>query len=194
MALIKSRVSLRNDTTENWLAHSWVVLLKGEIGIEYTTTGEVKMKIGDGTTPWNDLSYFDNSDNSIIIDTNIFAYDANKLTLRGFDEAPTGSCLIKDPTGKAVWGELPSGGNGGLIDGAKFFGEQENLPIVDRILEIPYAQHTKPGAVKLSKEFTLNENMELEIDNMNISKLTQLPGQDLVLKCGDAILTEEQGD
>ena len=53
-----TKIILRNDTTENWsLVADTVVLLRGEIGLEYTETG-AKMKIGDGKTPWGQLSYF----------------------------------------------------------------------------------------------------------------------------------------
>lgn len=61
MAQLNTRLVLRNDTTGNWSsadANSNLVLLKGEIGIEYDSTGKVKMKVGDGTTNWSALSYF----------------------------------------------------------------------------------------------------------------------------------------
>lgn len=47
------RVRNRIDTAENWSAKN-SVLLAGEIGIESDT---LRMKAGDGTTAWNDLSY-----------------------------------------------------------------------------------------------------------------------------------------
>mgnify|MGYP007115400088 FL=1 len=61
MAQLNTRLVLRNDTTGNWStadANSDLVLLKGEIGIEYDATGKVKMKVGDGTTNWSALAYF----------------------------------------------------------------------------------------------------------------------------------------
>ena len=42
-------------TTAEWEEKKNFVLLKGEIGIESTNN---KMKVGDGITPWKDLSYF----------------------------------------------------------------------------------------------------------------------------------------
>lgn len=44
---------LRNDTSENWSTANPVLQL-GEIGIDTT---ENKIKIGDGSTPWNDLDF-----------------------------------------------------------------------------------------------------------------------------------------
>lgn len=61
MAQLNTRLVLRNDTIGNWTtadANSDLVLLKGEIGIEYDTNGDVRMKIGDGTTNWSALDYF----------------------------------------------------------------------------------------------------------------------------------------
>lgn len=61
MAQLNTRIVLRNDSAGNWTsadANSDLVLLKGEIGIEYDTAGKVRMKVGDGTTNWSALAYF----------------------------------------------------------------------------------------------------------------------------------------
>lgn len=47
------RIQLRRDTGANWAAAN-TVLADGELGIN-STTGQIK--IGDGTTAWNNLSY-----------------------------------------------------------------------------------------------------------------------------------------
>ena len=59
---LDTRIVLRNDSTANWLANENQVLLKGEVGIEFLADGKAKMKIGDGTTPWSELSYFGGDD------------------------------------------------------------------------------------------------------------------------------------
>lgn len=51
--VLKSRVSLRNDTASNWQTSN-PKLLKGEVGLEIDT---LKFKIGDGTNFWNSLPY-----------------------------------------------------------------------------------------------------------------------------------------
>lgn len=48
-----SRVQQRTNTALIWQSTN-PVLMAGEIGIESDTT---RLKIGDGLTPWNDLSY-----------------------------------------------------------------------------------------------------------------------------------------
>lgn len=52
---LNTRIKLKSDETANW---SNQVLLKGEVGFEFTENGKKKMKIGDGTTGWDDLEYF----------------------------------------------------------------------------------------------------------------------------------------
>ena len=55
---ITTKIVLRNDSAENWQAiENSAILLKGEVGIEYSAAG-VKMKIGDGISTWANLPYF----------------------------------------------------------------------------------------------------------------------------------------
>lgn len=65
---LTTRIVVRNDTTANWLANKEAILLKGEIGLEFTPTNEVRMKIGDGVTQWQDLEYFSGQGNVVIHD------------------------------------------------------------------------------------------------------------------------------
>lgn len=64
MANLNTRIVIRNDSTGNWNAavtdagDTGVVLLKGEMGIEFIENGKPKLKIGDGVTKWEALSYF----------------------------------------------------------------------------------------------------------------------------------------
>ena len=51
---LKVKITLRNDTKENWTKLD-PILLKGEIGIEADTQ---KLKIGDGASKWSELTYF----------------------------------------------------------------------------------------------------------------------------------------
>lgn len=59
MAVINTRIILRNDSTTNWLTNSKQVLLKGEVGIEHLADGTVKFKVGDGTKTWEELPYYE---------------------------------------------------------------------------------------------------------------------------------------
>lgn len=54
---INSRITLKNDSTANWTAAQDKVLLKGELGIEFKENGKAKIKVGDGTTTWQNLTY-----------------------------------------------------------------------------------------------------------------------------------------
>lgn len=48
------RVQVRRDTGQRWSLNN-PILLNGEMGFNINTT---QFKIGDGTTPWNSLSYW----------------------------------------------------------------------------------------------------------------------------------------
>lgn len=58
MAQLNTKLILRNDSTANWLLNEEQILLKGELGIEFREDGTPRVKIGDGVTPWKNLSYF----------------------------------------------------------------------------------------------------------------------------------------
>lgn len=59
MSILQYRFRLRRRTAASWTSLN-EVLLDSEIGIESDTelvSGKRKLKIGDGTTPWNSLPY-----------------------------------------------------------------------------------------------------------------------------------------
>lgn len=59
MAELKTKIILRNDSSDNWESvKDTAVLLKGEIGIEFDANGKTKTKIGDGVKTWAELPYF----------------------------------------------------------------------------------------------------------------------------------------
>lgn len=62
------RIQLRRGTTAEW-TESNPVLAFGEIGIEITTASKVKFKIGNGTSVWSTLNYFEN-----VTDLNLSQY------------------------------------------------------------------------------------------------------------------------
>ena len=71
---INSKILLRRDTSTNW-SNNNPILSAGEIGFD-TSVG--KHKIGDGTTPWNDLPYF-----ALVSDTIYILPEATANTLGG---------------------------------------------------------------------------------------------------------------
>jgi hypothetical protein len=56
MAELKTIITLRQGTTAEWAA-SEVVLKTGEMGLEYLSDGNVKIKAGDGEHLWSALPY-----------------------------------------------------------------------------------------------------------------------------------------
>ena len=60
---IKVRIIMRYNSTEGWASLSpGETLAKGEIGLEYIPGNTLpKMKIGDGSSSWNNLPYFETS-------------------------------------------------------------------------------------------------------------------------------------
>ena len=75
---LRTKIVLRNDTPENW-RNTNPALLKGELGVEVSATGDVKLKVGkDGVATWNDLPYFGDVSAAQVFFANI-AYGANKV-------------------------------------------------------------------------------------------------------------------
>lgn len=63
MATLNVPIQLRTDSSENW-DNSTLILLKGEIGIEFSENTHPKIKIGDGLSIWKELDYF--SENNLL--------------------------------------------------------------------------------------------------------------------------------
>ena len=58
MVTFNTRISLKKDTSSNWTQNN-PVLLDGEIIIVTTNAGDVRMKIGDGTSTYTELPFTD---------------------------------------------------------------------------------------------------------------------------------------
>lgn len=53
-----AKIVLRNDSKENWsVVEEEVILLKGELAIEFDENSNAKLKVGDGVNVWKDLPY-----------------------------------------------------------------------------------------------------------------------------------------
>ena len=59
-----TRIILCNDETVNW-GSSDKVIMKGEVALEFTENGEIKIKIGDGAKTFNQLKYATMTPNEI---------------------------------------------------------------------------------------------------------------------------------
>ena len=58
MVTFNTRISLKKDTSSNWTQNN-PVLLDGEMIIVTTNAGDVRMKIGDGTSTYTQLPFTD---------------------------------------------------------------------------------------------------------------------------------------
>lgn len=104
MSQLNTRIVLRNDSSVNYANALDLVLLKGEVGFEFTEAGKVKMKIGDGIKTWQELDYFGgeelNGDGASIVVAD------QKISIAGFADAAAGARLTKGEDGALVW-EVP---------------------------------------------------------------------------------------
>lgn len=101
MTELKTKVVLRNDSTANWSANETVVLLKGEVGIEFLADGTSKVKIGDGVKTWAELDYFGGE--VLVGDDSTIVVDGQTISLTGFNEAEVGAHLVKGADGQLTW-------------------------------------------------------------------------------------------
>jgi hypothetical protein len=75
-----NKIQLRRDTASNWTTTN-PILSQGEPGLELGTN---KIKYGDGTTPWVDLSYATTTTDNIKFITD-FIYDPAGITIENAD-------------------------------------------------------------------------------------------------------------
>ena len=101
MAQINTRIILRNDSSVNWLAHESVILLKGEVGIEFLSNGSCKIKIGDGVRTWKELAYFGGE--QLIGDDKTVLINGQIVSLKGFEAAAAGAQPRKNANGELEW-------------------------------------------------------------------------------------------
>ena len=79
------RIRQKYDTAENWSKNN-PILLAGEIGIESNTN---RIKIGNGTSHWNDLTYSGGGGGeggSVIVDTTLSTESSNPVANRVITE------------------------------------------------------------------------------------------------------------
>ncbi len=59
---VSTKIQIRRDTSSNWTTNN-PILREGEIGLDTTVD---KIKIGDGTTAWNSLPYYEETTVQIV--------------------------------------------------------------------------------------------------------------------------------
>ena len=113
---LNTRIVIRNDTSANWTINKNKVLLKGEIGLETNTN---KYKIGDGSTTWENLTYYkhvtDSAGGGLVDDVKVDGTSvvsskiASLSTINGDYDASTNKLATEDdiPTTASEVGALP---------------------------------------------------------------------------------------
>ena len=79
---------------------------------------------------------------------------------------------------------IAEGAQVNVIEAIKLAGQTENLAIIDKVVELPFATGEVAGIVKTSAEIGLDANNALEVKSLNVKKLVQT--EDVLLNCGGA--------
>ena len=79
---------------------------------------------------------------------------------------------------------IAEGAQVNIIEAIKLAGQTENLAIIDKVVELPFATGEVAGIVKTSAEIGLDSNNALEVKSLNVNKLVQT--EDVLLNCGGA--------
>ena len=79
---------------------------------------------------------------------------------------------------------IAEGAQVNVIEAIKLAGQTENLAIIDKVVELPFATGEVAGIIKTSAEVGLDSNNALEVKSLNVNKLVQT--EDVLLNCGGA--------
>ena len=99
--IIKTTFQLRRGLLATWEKNN-PILAAGEPG--YVIDKNL-LKIGDGTTHWNDLEFLGGNSEiqNLLVDENSVIIIEDKISLKGFAEALPGAQPIKNESGQLVW-------------------------------------------------------------------------------------------
>lgn len=135
---ITAKIIIRGGTTAEWESKNPILDMR-EVGAESCTDGIVRMKIGNGTTAWNDLPYIaseklseliGDSTHRTVTDAEKAAWNAKQNALT-FDTAPTEGSANPVTSGgvktaiAAIEEQLDGITGGGVVTGVKGSAETE---------------------------------------------------------------------
>ena len=135
---ITAKIIIRGGTTAEWESKNPILDMR-EVGAESCTDGIVRMKIGNGTTAWNDLPYIaseklseliGDSTHRTVTDAEKAAWTAKQNALT-FDTAPTEGSANPVTSGgvktaiAAIEDQLDGITGGGVVTGVKGSAETE---------------------------------------------------------------------
>jgi hypothetical protein len=133
-----TQIKLRRDTAANWDTNSTVVLGEGEIGVNLTNG---QFKLGDGTSTWAELTYFQpgagtsliNGSNEVVLEVDGSITFPTLSTINWEDGTLTGPTLqmSNDPTSQVIiTGPAPNSDNASaqrlVIQGQQGYGGEDN--------------------------------------------------------------------
>lgn len=116
--VIKTTFQFRRGLSEAWTRNN-PTLAAGEPGFELDT---YRLKIGDGTTPWNELAYFGAV--GVLRRDNLYNYDPNYVPLNGevlLVDAPGVGLRIKIGDGSSTFASLPYEDFGNSVAQAAYY-------------------------------------------------------------------------
>jgi hypothetical protein len=145
------RIQIRRDTAEKWVINN-PILLEGELGYE---TDTAYMKIGDGTTYWNDLPYWNPFE---ISDASVYQDGLVKLTgVTGFNFTGAGIGGITGSDGFATI--TVTGGTSGTSGSSGSSGESGSSGTSGISIAGPTGPTGAPGSGGTSTPYKLVVNV-----------------------------------
>lgn len=118
--VLNTRIVLCNDTSVAW-ASSEKVLLKGEMAIELPDSSTPKIKIGDGTKKWSELSYYESLNTTDKTKLDGIAAGANKTIV----DSALSSTSTNPVQNKIVNSALAGKSNNGHTHDDRYYTESE---------------------------------------------------------------------
>jgi hypothetical protein len=186
-----NKIQLRRDTVSNWQSTN-PILSQGEIGIDLTNN---KIKIGNGSLPWNSLPYFDDKEtvftnvNSSIIPSTDNAYDLGSPTKQWRH--------IYVSEGSLYIGNIKLSNEGGrlVVTEVSNPGMETEAPVGggEAAYQLPMASSTVIGGIRVGNNLTIDQDGVLSAEDGNytlpIASDTVLGG----IRVGDNLTIDETG-
>lgn len=164
--VVKASLIVKNGTANEWQMVN-PTLIKGELGIEIDTG---LLKVGNGTTPFNELQYINIP--KAILDNSINTLNNQiEAALTGYMQKPSNFIENHLPIFNA---------NGDLIDSGK---------TINEYIEGEIASDTVPGGVISSSDdnsVSVDENGKMIINRVSVSNLYVGEEDEFILSNGDS--------
>lgn len=153
--IVKTTFQLRRGLLATWEKNN-PILAAGEPS--YVIDKNL-LKIGDGTTHWNDLEFLGGNSEiqNLLVDENSVIIIEDKISLKGFAEALPGAQPIKNENGQLVW-----------------------------VVPNTTVEKVEESVKKLEQEVYKKEEIDNLVKEINVNTLVQNENEYLVLYGGSA--------